>query len=126
MQVSEIDNYFIPAPPEPKNDYMDQRMFMRLLVAQLTTQNPLEPMNERDFFAQLAQIGTVQGIDRLRSSMQMAQAAGFIGRTVDVRPDGGGLPLRGVVKTVEIDRGKVYVTIDGYRFPMDNIVRVIA
>jgi flagellar basal-body rod modification protein FlgD len=126
MQVTNVDGYFLPPAPEPKNDYMDQRMFMRLLVAQLTTQNPLEPMNERDFFAQLAQIGTVQGIDRLGTSMQMAQAAGFIGRTVDVRPAEGGLAIRGVVETVEIDRGKVFVTIQGHRFPMDNIVRVIA
>jgi flagellar basal-body rod modification protein FlgD len=125
MEINALSTYALPAPPEGKNNYMDQQMFMRLLVAQLTTQNPLEPMNERDFFAQLAQIGTVQGIDRLGSTMQMAQAANYIGRTVDVRPDGG-LPIRGVVETVEIDRGKVYVTIEGDRFPMDNIVRVVS
>lgn len=125
MEINPLPTYTLPSPPENRNNYMDQQMFMRLLVAQLTTQNPLEPMNERDFFAQLAQIGTVQGIDRLGSQMQMAQAANYIGRTVDVRPDGG-LPLRGVVDTVEIDRGKVYVTIEGYRFPMDSIVRVVS
>ncbi len=125
MEINALSTYALPAPPDGKSNYMDQQMFMRLLVAQLTTQNPLEPMNERDFFAQLAQIGTVQGIDRLGSTMQMAQAANYIGRTVDVRPDGG-LPMRGVVETVEIDRGKVYVTIEGHRFAMDNIVRVVS
>jgi flagellar basal-body rod modification protein FlgD len=61
--------------------------FIRLLSVQLSHQNPLEPMNDRDFFAQMAQLGQVQGMDKLQQSMQISQAAALMGKTITaVRP----------------------------------------
>ncbi len=75
-----------PAIPQRKNE-LDMNMFLRLLAAQLEHQNPLEPMSERDFFAQLAQLGTVQGMDRLQKSLEVAQASSLLGKEVTaVRP----------------------------------------
>jgi flagellar basal-body rod modification protein FlgD len=130
MELPPVNDYVLPAPPPPKANYLDQAMFLRLLVAQLTTQNPLEPMTERDFFAQLAQIGTVQGVDRIGTSMQMAQAAGMIGRTVEAMPShaegGTGMPIYGKVQAVEVADRKVYVRIDGRRVSIDNVTKIIA
>jgi flagellar basal-body rod modification protein FlgD len=56
--------------------------FLVLLSVQMSTQNPLEPMSDRDFFAQLAQLGTVQGMDGLQSAMKSAESAGLIGKKV--------------------------------------------
>ena len=44
--------------------------FLELLVAQLNNQNPLEPQNNGDFIAQLAQFSTVEGVERLNGSME--------------------------------------------------------
>lgn len=61
---------------------------MRLLTVQLANQNPLEPMNDRDFFAQMAQLGQVQGIDKLTDQSKVTQAQSLIGKTiVAVRPN---------------------------------------
>lgn len=60
----------------------DMTTFLRLLTVQLSTQNPLEPMNDRDFFAQIAQLGQVDGISKLQSSMETSQAASLIGKKV--------------------------------------------
>lgn len=66
---------------------LNMETFLVLLSVQLATQNPLEPMNDRDFFAQMAQLGTVQGMDAMRTSMDAAQAAGMIGKKVSaIRP----------------------------------------
>lgn len=86
--VTPVDGfeYFGVTPAQKKSD-LDMETFMRLLVVQLVNQNPLEPMNDRDFFAQMAQLGQVQGLDKLQGSQDMLQATNYIGKTVSaVRP----------------------------------------
>jgi len=78
--------YFGVKAPDEKSK-LDMNAFMKLLTVQLSNQNPLEPMNDRDFFAQMAQLGQVQGMDQLQKSMQVSQAAALMGKTVvAVRP----------------------------------------
>lgn len=86
--VTPVDGFgYFGATPAKKKSDLDMETFMRLLVVQLVNQNPLEPMNDRDFFAQMAQLGQVEGLDKLQSSSDMSQATGFIGKTITaVRP----------------------------------------
>lgn len=89
MQVVDPYNghqYFGAVPVKAKDD-LSMEVFLRLLTVQLANQNPLEPMNDRDFFAQMAQLGQVQGLGKLQESIDIAQASGLIGKTVTaVRP----------------------------------------
>lgn len=87
--VSPMDGhaYFGDGPKQAKSD-LDMETFMRLLVVQLTNQNPLEPMSDRDFFAQMAQLGQVEGLNNVQDSLDMTQAASLIGKNViAVRPN---------------------------------------
>lgn len=61
---------------------LDTEAFMRLMVAQLSNQNPLQPMDDTQFYAQMAQLGTVQGIDNMQKSMQVSEASSLLGKTV--------------------------------------------
>lgn len=121
---STTSNYVLPKPPEAKTNYLDQAAFMRVLVAQLENQNPLEPMTDRDFFAQLAQLGTVQGIDRIGSTMQTAQAASMIGKTVAIRPETGNQMITGKVESVEIANQKVFIRVNGARYNITQVVGI--
>lgn len=78
--------YFGVKPVQPKQK-LDMDAFMRLLAVQLVNQNPLEPMNDRDFFAQMAQLGSVEGLDKMQKSLEITQAASMMGKTVTaIRP----------------------------------------
>ena len=96
---------------------MDMDMFLYLLTVQLSTQNPLEPMSDRDFFAQMAQLGTVQGIDALKESMAGSQANGLLGQKVTaLRPyteseSGLNEVVTGTVKRVTLRDGTYYLGI---------------
>lgn len=69
-----------------------QDRFLKLLVAQLNNQDPMNPMDNAQMTSQMAQINTVTGIqqvnDTLKSlteqfaSMQMLQGSAMVGRTV--------------------------------------------
>lgn len=74
-----------------------QDRFLKLLVTQLKNQDPLNPMNNAEVTSQLAQISTVQGIDKLNTTLgamagnydagQTLQAASLVGRRVLVAGD---------------------------------------
>lgn len=81
-----------------KNANLGQEDFLKLLVAQMNFQNPLEPQENGDFIAQMAQFGTVDGIQELQKSFQTLtqslqsnqalQASTLVGRKVEVRANG--------------------------------------
>jgi len=71
-----------------------QNRFLSLLVTQLKNQDPLNPMDNSQVTSQLAQINTVNGIEKLNTTMtsmldvynssQAMQAAGLVGKGVMV------------------------------------------
>jgi len=49
--------------------------FLRILVAQLQTQNPLEPQNGTEFITQLAQFNTLEQLMAIRAELQAIRQA---------------------------------------------------
>ena len=84
----------------PSSGALQQEAFLELMIAQFRNQDPFKPMENGDFLGQLAQFGTVSGIEDLQNSFasfadslysdQALQASGLIGRDVLV-PAGGGV-----------------------------------
>jgi flagellar basal-body rod modification protein FlgD len=95
-------------PKPKKNDSLGQEEFLKLMTTQLTHQNPMEPMENGDFLSQMAQFGTVSGIQDLQesfkdfassiSSDQALQAASLVGRQVSAVTDQGLLSAGGEIK----------------------------
>lgn len=104
--------------PAQKKSELNMETFMRLLTVQLANQNPLEPMNDRDFFAQMAQLGQVEGTDKMLDKLNVLQASSLIGKTVDaVRPmtdsgsDGTNSIVTGTVSRMTVKNGEYYLGI---------------
>lgn len=87
--------------PEAKADANGQGRFLTLLTAQLKNQDPMNPLDNAQVTSQLAQISTVDGIERLNTmltqllggqqSAESLQAASLVGRGVLI--PGNGLKL---------------------------------
>jgi flagellar basal-body rod modification protein FlgD len=52
-----------------QKDKLGQAQFMQLMIAQLKNQDPTKPMDPSEFLGQLAQFGTVSGIQDMQSSL---------------------------------------------------------
>lgn len=96
---------------------LDMQDFLHLLTVQLANQNPLEPMSDRDFFAQMAQLGQVQGLEKLQESSTMQQAQSLMGKQVTAirdltdSPTGSASVVTGVVRQLSIKSGEYYLGI---------------
>jgi flagellar basal-body rod modification protein FlgD len=79
---------------------LGQKDFLNLLVAQLRNQDPLNPLDNEAFVAQLAQFSTVSGISEMNQSLgrlaalaggsARSDAPGWIGRRVAAEDGTGG------------------------------------
>src|SRR5262245_2239056 len=86
-----------PGPPKAraKGDLFSSESFLKLLSKQLTNQDPLEPMKDADFLAQMAQFSSLEMTTKLSQSMaalnatsQLSQGAALIGKRVAYAEDG--------------------------------------
>lgn len=89
---------------------------LRIVLTQLTYQDPLKPIENFEFVSQLAQFSQIQQTqtmsDRILGILQSqatAQAMGVLGRVVDI-PAGEG-NLSGVVVSVAFQSGEPRLTV---------------
>lgn len=93
---------------------LDKDSFLKLLVAQMTHQDPTNPMPDTEFVAQLAtfnaleqQINTNKNLETL-VQLNSSSAVGYIGRLVSYT-DAAGQPQADIVQFIEFNEGKVYL-----------------
>jgi flagellar basal-body rod modification protein FlgD len=95
---------------------VSQEDFFRILVAQLSFQDPLKPIDNQAFIAQIAQFTALEQSRQTNDNMtalltvqSTTQAVGLIGRTVEVTTDAG--QVIGTVTTLNFNQGRPQMTI---------------
>jgi flagellar basal-body rod modification protein FlgD len=73
-------------------DALDREDFLKILITQLTHQDPTQPMEDREFIAQMAQFSTLEQmikmgdeIGQVSRLMAKSQAYTLLGKTVTIR-----------------------------------------
>jgi flagellar basal-body rod modification protein FlgD len=109
---------------------LNQEDFLKLLVAQISTQDPLNPTSETDFTAQLAQFSTLEqtkamqgDIAALRAQDQFLQANNLLGRTVALQA-GDGTLFSGVVTGLQVVAGKPQIVVNGEAHALSDVLSV--
>lgn len=105
-------------------DRLGQAEFLKLMVTQLNNQDPMKPMENGEFYTQIAQFSTVAGIQDLQASFsqvasamysgQALQASALVGRSVLVGTQEAALSAGGSVSGVlelPVDTPQAGVTI---------------
>ena len=96
--------------------------FLKLLASQIRGQNPLEPMKDTEFVAQMAQFSQLEQITNLAKDIKamnlsgrLAQGASLIGKTVSYLPEGATTPISGIVCAVTMgtDGRSMSLTVNG-------------
>ncbi len=111
---------------------LTSQQFMQLLVAQIQNQDPLNPMSDADFAAQLAQFASLQGVDQLNTNFTsllqlegLTQGVNLVGRTVLYVPSGSGTPTQGTVQQVNTQNGQVQLTVGGNTVTLGQVIGIV-
>jgi flagellar basal-body rod modification protein FlgD len=97
---------------ENPNAILGQNDFLKLMVAQLQAQNPLEPGNSNEFVNELAQLTQTEQTTNLANATELSSAVGMIGRKVSYN-SASGVAATGIVQSVQSDANGTTVTVEG-------------
>jgi len=88
-----------------QNARLGMEDFLKVLLTQLTYQDPLKPMDNQQFMAQMAQFTSLEQTQQLNTKLEQLinnqaslQSIGLLGRTVDV--SSGSSTLTGTVSSL--------------------------
>jgi flagellar basal-body rod modification protein FlgD len=105
--------------------------FLRLLITQLQNQNPLDPMDNREFIAQMAQFSSLEQLQNLNATIQAlqlmdaaSQAAGLIGHEVTLLSSSGDSTITGTVEAVHFQDGVPEIVVDGDEYMLGTVMEV--
>src|SRR4051812_22033768 len=84
---------------------LDQKDFLKLLVASLTTQDPLNPQKDTEFIGQMAQFSALENSKSLQTEMQTMRASQLLGQTVEVKINDQ-VTGRGVITAIDSSSGQ--------------------
>ena len=90
----------------------DKDMFLKLMVEQMSHQDPMNPTDGDQWLAQMAQFNSVEQLGNLVSSNSQSQAVGLLGKTVTYS-DEGGASETGTVEKVSMAKSGPTLTVSG-------------
>ncbi|NLC63913.1 MAG: flagellar hook capping protein [Thermoanaerobacterales bacterium] len=96
--------------------------FLKLLIAELRYQDPLDPMDSRESISQLAQFNSLEQMQNLNETLINYSALGMIGKHIETY----GGDISGIVKGVNFENGNVMLIIgdEAIKIPLDMVQKV--
>ncbi len=91
---------------------LGQNDFLKLMIAQLQAQDPLNPGNTNEYVSELAQFTEVEQTTNLANASQLSSAVQMIGHTVTYSSSSNGAGS-GKVTSVQASADGVTVTVEG-------------
>lgn len=120
------------------NKSLGQDEFLKLLVAQLKNQDPMSPMQDADFIAQLAQFSALEQMTKMSASIEilsanmtmlysqslLTQGAALIGKDA-VGINGTGQEVTGRITSVSWLNGSLVVMVGDTLLSLDSIMEIM-
>jgi len=110
---------------------LDRDAFLKLLITELKSQDPMNPMEDKEFIAQLAQFSSLEQMQSMNQSMatfiqsQSAfEALSLIGRTVKWNDPETSAEMTGKVESVQFNDGSPILEVEGKDVPLGYVIRV--
>jgi flagellar basal-body rod modification protein FlgD len=109
---------------------LDRDAFMQLLLAQLRNQDPMKPMEDKEFIGQMAQLNTLEEMQKLNDNLQqlslmqgLLNGSNLIGRYVRASAADGSI-IEGAVTSVSVSNKQVMLQIGGKTVPVSQVLEV--
>lgn len=108
---------------------LNQDDFLKLLTTQLSNQDPLKPMEDTQFIAQMAQFSSLQqattltkDFEAFSSAQQISSAQNLLGRTVALTSDN--TDVTGPVSEVKIRNGAAQIIVNGKGYDPSTVTSI--
>lgn len=104
---------------------LDKDAFLQLLITQMKYQDPLNPMDDKEFMGQMAQFSALEQMQNLNANVSKSQAYAMIGKTVSgTYWDSNAeeyVEVTGLVSAVTTKGSETYLYVDGNDLPLSSV-----
>jgi flagellar basal-body rod modification protein FlgD len=105
--------------------------FLKLLVVQLENQDPTEPVDDKEFIAQLAQFSSLEQMTQMNTALMNMIASyktdlsySLLGKQVEVWDRSTGETVGGVVTDVTFNETEPVISFNGMSYSINDVVKV--
>ena len=109
------------------NSTLGKEDFLQLLITQMKYQDPLDPADNTEYVAQLAQFSELEAMQNMSDTLTNTSAFSLVGKNVYIehKSEGGFTDkAQGTVEYVTMQNGEAYVSVNGELYPFDSVVEV--
>jgi len=106
--------------------------FIKILVGELSNQDPTNPVDNAQFLTQLSTLQNLETMSRLEDSLgafmkyqKVSSAAVLIGHEVSFINSETGEPVTGLVEKVVLTEGNVTLVVDGINVAFENVHEIL-
>jgi len=120
----------VQAAANKKNtDTLGKDQFLSILVTQLRNQDPMQPLQDKEFIAQMAQFTSVEQLMNMSTELSLMRqnigsASSLIGKTIEWNENdkaGGIKTVTGVVDSIISKDGLLYARVGGAEVALDYV-----
>jgi flagellar basal-body rod modification protein FlgD len=124
------DTNYQPGSTRTPTRTLNQDDFLKLVLAQLTNQDPLNPQKDTEFIAQMTQFSALeqsksmqQDIAKLQTDQQFLQANSMLGRVVTLQDDQGNL-VNGIVTAIDVQAGTPQLVVNNQDYDLSTVLSI--
>lgn len=115
-----------------KDGSLGKDEFLKILLAQIKNQDPMQPMEDKEFIAQMAQFTSVEQLTNMSTELKqlrqsMSLSPELIGKSVnwtDKDSAGAEVQKTGIVEAITFKKGVQYALVDGTEVTMDKLTKI--
>lgn len=120
------------AASKTSSDTLGKDQFLSILVTQLRNQDPMQPLQDKDFIAQMAQFTSVEQLMNMASELSLMRqnigaASSLIGKTIEwsETDDAGEVTtVSGVVDSIISKDGILYARVGASEIALDYVTSI--
>lgn len=115
-----------------KNNELGKDQFLKILITQLKNQDPMQPLEDKEFISQMAQFTSVEQLTNMATEMKslresLGMASGLIGKSISwtgTDTNGNDVQKQGIVDAISFKDGVQYANVGGVQITLDKLTRI--
>jgi flagellar basal-body rod modification protein FlgD len=135
----EVDNFNKSIKTDGKENVknLGKDEFLKLLITELSHQDPTNPMQDREFISQMAQFSSLEqmlnmntNLGKFLNDLKFQSSYDLLGKNVEIqmqdKVDENGMmkTVKGVVDSIAKNGNETVVSVNGEMYPIAGIVKV--
>lgn len=111
------------------NSTLGKDQFLKILITQLQNQDPMQPMEDKEFIAQMAQFTSVEQLMNISTQLtamnqSLGSVSGLIGKAITWNDTETELPKSGTVDSIVVSSGVQYAVVGSVRIALTDITQI--